>query len=153
MHLSEILRCEMVWPSLTSTTKEDVIRELAYLIAQGSPPLNSSDLSNALLDREKLGSTGIENGIAIPHAKVPGLDHIIVACGKSDKGLDFDAHDSKATHLFFVLLAPEHSTGMHLKVLARLSRLLKESRVRNKLLEAHGSQDMFNIIIEEDNKL
>jgi PTS system nitrogen regulatory IIA component len=153
MHLSDVLRCEMVWPHLSSTTKEDVIKELADLIAQCCPPLISSDLSTALLDREKLGSTGIENGIAIPHAKVPGLEEIIVACGKSDGGLDFDAHDSRATHLFFVLLAPEHSTGIHLKVLARLSRLLKEQRIRNKLIEAREAQDMYNIIIEEDNKL
>jgi PTS system nitrogen regulatory IIA component len=153
MHLSEVLRCEMVWPHLSSTNKEDVIKELANLIAQANPPLISDDLSNALLEREKLGSTGIENGIAIPHAKVPGLEHIIVACGKSDSGLDFDAHDSKVTHLFFVLLAPEHSTGMHLKVLARLSRLLKEQHVRNKLIDAKDAQKMYNIIIEEDDNL
>lgn len=153
MHLSEVLHSEMVWPSLTSTTKEGVIEELSGLIAKGHPSLDAKILYSALMDREQLGSTGIEDGIAIPHAKIEGLENIIVACGRSGAGLDFDSHDSKTTHLFFVLLAPVHSTGMHLKVLARLSRLLKESRIRNKLMEAPAAQDMYSIIIEEDNKL
>ena len=152
MHLSDVFRSEMVWPELSATTKEEVIKELAGLIVRGYPHLNEDELNTVLMDRERLGSTGIEDGIAIPHAKVPGLDHIIVACGRSGNGLDFNAHDSKITHLFFVLLAPMHSTGMHLKVLARLSRLLKESRVRNKLMESNTAPEMYKVIIEEDDK-
>lgn len=153
MHLSEVLHAEMVWPELTSTNKEDVIKELSERIADGHPSVSADDLYTALMDRERLGSTGIEDGIAIPHAKIAGLDDIIVACARSTQGLDFDSHDAKPTHLFFILLAPAHSTGMHLKVLARLSRLLKEPRVRNKLLDADSSQDMYHMILEEDNKL
>lgn len=153
MHLSEVFSADMVWPELSSSSKEDVLHELAGLIAEREPLLDSDALYAVLADREKLGSTGIEDGVAIPHAKVSGLPHIIVACGRSSEGLDFDAHDAKPTHLFFVLLAPENATGMHLKVLARLSRLLKEARVRNRLMEAHGAGDLYRTIVEEDRNL
>ena len=153
MHLAEVFSADMVWPELSSENKEGVLRELSDLIAQREPQLNSDVLYTVLSDREKLGSTGIENGVAIPHAKVDGLLRIIVACGRSVAGMDFDAHDTKPTHLFFVLLAPMNATGMHLKVLARLSRLLKEARVRNRLMEAHGADDLYRIIIEEDENL
>jgi PTS system nitrogen regulatory IIA component len=153
MHLSDVFNVEMVWPELTATTKEEVIRELANLISEREPSLKPDVLYTALAEREKLGSTGIEDGVAIPHAKVSGLDHVVVACGRSGSGLDFDAHDAKPTHLFFVLLAPMTATGTHLKVLARLSRLLKEARVRNKLLDAPEASELYRIIIEEDKKL
>lgn len=153
MHLSDVFSANMVWPELTATTKEGVIRELADLIAEREPLLDSDVLYTALYEREKLGSTGIEDGVAIPHAKVSNLDHIVVACGRSEGGLDFDAHDAKPTHLFFVLIAPMTATGMHLKVLARLSRLLKEARVRNKLLDTSEASELYRTIIEEDKKL
>lgn len=153
MHLSDVFNAEMVWPELSSTSREGVIRELSGLIAQRETGLDPNLLFQALWDRELVGSTGIEDGVAIPHAKVPRLDHIVVACGRSMPGLDFNAHDSKPTHLFFVLLAPLDATGMHLKVLARLSRLLKEARIRNKLMDAVAARDIYNAIIDEDNKL
>lgn len=143
----------MVWPELGQTTKDGVIRELAGLIAGQEPALNADTLYTALIEREKLGSTGIEDGVAIPHAKIEGLSHIIVACGRSISGLDFDAHDAKPTHLFFVLLAPMNATGMHLKVLARLSRILKESRVRSRLMNAQAAPELYGIMVEEDGSL
>lgn len=153
MHLSEVFSSTMVWPELNATTKDGVVRELAERIAEREPALDVDALYTALIEREKLGSTGIEDGVAIPHAKVPALEHIVVACGRCRAGLDFDAHDAKPTHLFFVLLAPENATGMHLKVLARLSRLLKDARVRNKLLEVTATDAMYRVIVEEDEKL
>lgn len=153
MHLSDVFSCDNVWSELHATTKAELVRELSQLIAEREPKLDGDDLYTALIEREKLGSTGIEDGVAIPHAKVAGLDDILVACIRCREGIDFDAHDGKPTHLFFVLLAPMNATGMHLKVLARLSRLLKDVRVRNRLMDAEGSEDMYRVITEEDDKL
>lgn len=153
MHIAEVLKENMVWAELGASTKDGVIREMSELIASREPHLEPKALYQALVEREKLGSTGIEDGIAIPHAKVQGVDRVLVACGRSSVGLDFDAHDEKPTHLFFVLLAPANATGQHLKVLARLSRLLKESRVRSRLLDAITSDDLYHAIVDEDGKL
>lgn len=153
MHLSDVLNSDMVWSDLAATAKKDVIRELAHRISETDTKIEEDAVFKVLWDRENLGSTGIECGVAIPHAKVPNLDRIVLACAKSAKGLDFDAHDSKPTHLFFVLLAPSNATGMHLKVLARISRLLKESKFRAKLIEAKSPEDMYRIIVEEDKNI
>jgi PTS system nitrogen regulatory IIA component len=152
MHLTEILRPEMVWTSLESKTKPEIIRELAHHMAANDKTLDEAIIGEVLMERERLGSTGIQDGIAIPHGKVPGLDHIVVACGRSMDGIDFEAHDQKPTHLFFVLLAPEFAAGQHLKALARLSRLLKDAPFRDKLMAAADATDFFNNIIEEDEK-
>jgi PTS system nitrogen regulatory IIA component len=153
MHLSDVFNSNNVWSDLHATTKDELVRKLSQLIAGRAPKLSLEDLYTALIEREKLGSTGIEDGVAIPHAKVAGLDDILVAFGRCPEGIDFDAHDGKPTHLFFVLLAPEKATGMHLKVLARLSRLLKDVRVRNRLMDADVPEDLYRIITEEDDKL
>jgi PTS system nitrogen regulatory IIA component len=104
------------------------------------------------LEREKLGSTGIGDGIAIPHGKMKGIEELVTSFGRSIKGVDFESIDNKPTHLFFLLVAPENSAGVHLKALARISRLLKDSGFRNRLMEASDRQDLFRIIAEEDEK-
>ncbi len=153
MHLREVIQKDLVWPELISSSKDEVLHELAQDVARHVAALDESALYEALTEREKLGSTGVEDGIAIPHAKVPLLDRIVLACGRSIRGLDFEAHDGNPTHLFFVLLAPANAAGMHLKVLARLSRLLKEARVRARLMAAGSGNELYNAIIDEDEKL
>lgn len=153
MHLSEILKPDMVWPDLTSSSKSDVIRELARNISVHLEGITEEQLTLILEERERLGSTGIQDGIAIPHGKIQGLKNILIACGRSKKGVDFDAHDAKPTHLFFVLLAPELAAGQHLKALARLSRLLKNAAFREKLLSATDSYEIYSVIINEDERL
>jgi len=114
--------------------------------------LDATVISEVLMERERLGSTGIQDGIAIPHGKIIGLDHIVLACGMSPEGIDFDSHDGKPTHLLFVLLAPEFAAGQHLKVLARLSKLLKSESTRNGLMQATSGADMFKLLADEDAK-
>ena len=152
MHLTDILRPEMVWTDLSANTKPEIIRELAHLMATNDRTLDENVVGEVLMERERLGSTGIQDGIAIPHGKVPGLERIVIACGRSAGGIDFDAHDQKPTHLFFVLLAPEFAAGQHLKALARLSRLLKDSSFREKLMASGDANDFFENIVEEDRK-
>jgi len=144
------MRPEMVWANLKAHDKIQVIAELASKISESQHPLKAEEITSVLMSREGLGSTGIQDGIAIPHAKIKGLEKVIVACGRSSKGINFDAPDQKPTHLFFVLLAPEQSAAMHLKILARLSRLLKDEAFRTRLMSAKEAHDIYRAIIEQD---
>lgn len=153
MRLIDILRPTFVWHDLAATTKGEVISELGARMASCLGPQRADEIGRVLAEREKLGSTGIQDGIAIPHGKLPGLEEIVVACGRSQAGIDFGAHDEKPTHLFFVLLAPEFAAGGHLKALARLSRILKDARFRERLMAAKDSGEMYAAIAEEDGRI
>ena len=109
-------------------------------------------LHSVLLAREALGSTGIGDGIAIPHGKLTNLTEIISGFGLSKSGIEFDSLDGKPAHLFFLLIAPDNSVGTHLKMLARISRMLKNSSFRTKLMNATSQKEMYQIIAEEDVK-
>ena len=150
MKISEILNKHLLIPNLQSKNKKGVLEELAgVLVTQGKLP----DLENVvevLLDREKLGSTGIGDGIAIPHGKIRDLGGVVASFGRSREGVDFESIDQKPTHLFFLLVAPENSAGIHLKALARISRLLKDPNFRKRLMEAEDEEALFQIISEED---
>jgi PTS system nitrogen regulatory IIA component len=98
------------------------------------------------MDRERLGSTGIGDGVAIPHGKTEQIDKMVIACGRSHEGVDFESMDGRPTHLFFLLLAPENTTGEHLKALAKLSRLLKDPSFRQEFLAAEDQSDLFELI-------
>lgn len=152
MHLTEILRRDLFWPNLKSTTKPEIIRELAQNISSVVKDLDTATIDSVIVERERLGSTGIQDGIAIPHGKIAGLEKIILACGVSKNGIDFESHDQKPTNLFFVLLAPEFAAGQHLKILARLSKLLKSSEFREKLVRSSDADEMYKAILEEDEK-
>jgi PTS system nitrogen regulatory IIA component len=137
---------------LKGTDKKDVLMELSDAIALQISNINRDDIFEALFAREQLGSTGMEEGVAIPHAKVQDLSSIVIAFGRSIKGVDFQSIDSKPTKLIFLLLAPEGSSGDHLKILARISRMLKDEEFRNQLLEAKGKEEIFKTIMEYDRK-
>jgi len=112
--------------------------------------LDSEATLNVLFEREKLGSTGIGEGIAIPHGKITGLDQLILSFGRSAVGIDFDAMDGKPVHLFFLLIAPENSAGQHLKTLAKISKMLKDSVFRTKLMAAKSKDELYKIIANQD---
>ena len=152
MKIKQILAKEAIIPSLTATSKEDLLMEMASRLSRLIPNTTSSEIMQILSEREKLGSTGIGNGVAIPHGKVPQLTQIVAAFGRSLTGIPFETQDSKPAYLFFVLLAPENAASLHLKALARLSRLLKDVHFRNKLLEAKDEHQLYQYIIEEDEK-
>jgi len=114
--------------------------------------LTASQLTETLLEREKLGSTGIGEGVAIPHGKLSGVPGLLAAFGRKRAGVDFAAIDGKPTFLFFVLFAPDNSAGLHLKALARISRLFKQPQFRQAILSAEGAPGIFRLISEEDAK-
>src|SRR5215472_16060771 len=140
----------MIVPALRGRTKGDIINELASVVAAGHPEIDRTRLVQALEDRERLNSTALGEGVAIPHGKLPGLQHVIAAFGRSPGGVDFSSLDGKPTHLFFLLVAPEDSAGAHLKALARISRLLKNDDFRGRLMQAPDAHALWETIREED---
>lgn len=152
MKITEILAPEMVFPELKGSTKDQVLKELAQGLAAKYPGIKLEDLIAVLSERERLGSTAIGDGIAIPHGKLRGANKIIGAFGRHREGVDFESLDGNPTHIFFVLVAPEDSASLHLKALARVSRLLKDDAFRERLTEAADSAEIYRLIKEEDNK-
>lgn len=152
MKLLDIVSPGGVVDDLRAETKEGVLREMSEVAAAKMPALSAQTLTSILLDRESLGSTGIGDGVAIPHGKVPGLDRLLAVFGRSRGGVQFHSLDGKPAHLFFLVMAPEQSAGMHLKALARISRLLKDARFRTSLLEARDADDLRRILQEADDR-
>jgi PTS system nitrogen regulatory IIA component len=152
MRIAEFLREDLVFPDLAATDKGGVLGELCAGLARAYPTLSPQKLTETLLEREKLGSTGIGEGVAIPHGKLAGLPGLLAAFARKKAGVDFAAIDGKPTYLFFVLFAPDNSAGLHLKALARISRLFKQPQFRQAILAADDAAGIFRLIAEEDAK-
>ena len=152
MKIADILSEDVVLPALAGRNKEDVIQELAGIVARSHPDIDRTRLVHALEERERLNSTALGEGVAIPHGKLGGVSQVLAAFGRSPSGVDFSSLDGKPTHLFFLLVAPEDSAGAHLKALARISRLLKSPDFRSRLMRAADAHELFEIIREEDDK-
>lgn len=152
MRIAEFLREDMVIPDLSAADKPGVLAELCSALARGYAGLSAPRLTEVLLEREKLGSTGIGEGVAIPHGKLAGLPGLIAGFARKKGGVDFASIDAKPAQLFFVLFAPDNSAGLHLKALARISRLFKQPGFRQAILDAPGAPGIFRLISEEDAK-
>lgn len=153
MKISELINDRLIIPKFTGKSKKQVLEELAKHLALNKKNIDPDELLRVLIEREKLGSTGIGDGVAIPHGKLNGLENIILVFGKSNEGIDFDSIDGKPVNLIFLLVAPSNSAGVHLKALARLSRLLKDKNFRQELLDASDAQSLYNIIANEDEEV
>jgi len=150
MKISDFLSKDLIIADLRETEKCKVLEELVEFVAQKIAGIDAGELLKVLLDREQMGSTGIGDGIAIPHGKLKDLKQIIAVFGKSSRGVAFDAMDGRPVYLLFLLIAPENSAGVHLKALARLSRLLKRNGFRQKLMNLSDAEQLYQVIIEED---
>ena len=153
MNLTEILKRDFILEELEARNQHEVLDELVRVFAMGGVRFDPEAMLQVLLERERLGSTGIGDGIAIPHGKLQGLDEILLSFGRSSEGIDFDAMDGKPVHLFFLLMAPENSAGLHLKILAKISRMLKDPALRNNLLQAKSKEKIWRIIEEQEQKI
>ncbi len=152
MKIMDILVRDAVILDLASTTKSEVLAEMAGALAQAESALDSQLLVDVLKAREELQSTGIGDGVAIPHGKMPGIERLVASFARSKAGVDFASIDGRPTDLFFLLVVPEHSGGQHLKALARISRFLRDESFRQKLVGAEALEDVLNAIEEEDAK-
>jgi PTS system nitrogen regulatory IIA component len=153
MKLSEILKPACIISDLKAHDKKGALEELSGVITDQEPSLNKGYLLQVLLERERLGSTGIGEGIALPHGKVNRLDRLLVSFGRSLEGLSFDSIDDQPAYLFFLLVAPENSAGAHLQALAKISRFLKDSNFRQRLMDAKSNAEIYRIIIGKDKEL
>jgi nitrogen PTS system EIIA component len=149
MKITEVLHREAILVDLKASDKKGVLEELSEPVSQIAG-IKQQDLVRVLLEREQLGSTGIGGGIGIPHGKLKNLDNLVLGFGLSRKGIDFDSMDRRPTHIFFLLVTPENSTGLHLKVLARISRLLKNEDFKEKLFQISNAEDFLNEIEQVD---
>jgi len=134
MYLSELLNEEAILLGLASRDKESCIKELVQLLETAHRINTRGEILSKVLQRESMMSTGIGNGVAIPHGKTRQLEQLIAACGVARPGIDFDSMDGEPASLFILLVSPENQRGPHVKALANVSRLLKEETVRSGLL-------------------
>jgi PTS system nitrogen regulatory IIA component len=151
MRITEFLRPEAIIEDLGGQTAEVVLSDLCKPLA-ATYHVEGQRLLETLVEREKLGSTGIGDGVAIPHGKVKGLPALMASFGRSRAGVDFRAIDGKPTHLFFALFAPENSSRTHLNALATISRISKNASFREAVLKAQDAAEIYKLIEAEDSK-
>jgi PTS system nitrogen regulatory IIA component len=148
----DYLKEDRILPDLEGTDKVSVLKELSGVLLEPCQVSSPEELLRVLLDREKLESTGIGDGIAIPHGRLKKLKTFVLSFGRSKRGVDFDSIDHKASHLFFLVMAPENSAVNNLKLLGRIVTLLKDSSFKKRLMDAPSRKELFQIISEEDEK-
>lgn len=146
MLLTELLTADRVRVPLGSRTKNDVLRELVELAASSRDAGAVESMLAAVRDREQVLSTGIGGGVAIPHGKTPHIEQLVLAAGVAPRAIDFDALDGQPVQLFFLLVGPESASGAHVKVLSRISRLLRRDRLRSELIAAQTSDEFLDVI-------
>lgn len=152
MKIVDLIKRDMVVPALQATDKRGILEELATYMAGRHARIDRAILSKVLIEREQLASTAIGEGVAIPHGKLGSVGEIVACLGRAPTGVEFDSMDGQPTYLFFVLVAPESSTGAHLKALARISRVFKDPEFRRRLLAAGDAEAMYHVVADEDAK-
>ena len=147
MEIAEIVSKGAVLPALRAASKKQLFQELANRAAE-EYGLRPREVMSGLMAREQLGSTAMGDGVAIPHARVPGLQRIVGVFARLERAVDFDAADGQPVDLVFMLLAPEESGADHLRALARVSRLLREAEMRDKLRSTAKAPGLYALITE-----
>ncbi|MCX7699144.1 MAG: PTS sugar transporter subunit IIA [Candidatus Goldbacteria bacterium] len=150
MRILDFLSKDSIELNLKSTTKKEVIEELVDILDKKGLLIDKKAVLDSILEREELGSTGIGQGVAIPHSKTKGVKELVGVFGISKKGVDFDSLDGEPTNIFFLILTPEGATNYMLKALARVSNFLKNKFYRKKILEATSKEDIIKVIEEEE---
>lgn len=152
MKITEFLDKRGIKMDMRSDEKEDILKELVDLLAEVKDIGDKKTILKALIDRENLGSTGIGQGIAIPHGKTDKVKDIVAVLGISKKGVNFDALDGEAVYLFFLLVAPKENPGPHLKALAQISRLLRDSFFCELIKRCQTAEEVYDLIRKEEEK-
>lgn len=150
--LKELLQGDLIIADIKAIDQVGVIREFAAHVCAVGRVRDADELTRVLLERESMGSTGIGDGVAIPHGKLHALSEVVVAFGRSHRGVDYQSLDDKPAYLFFLLVTPADSPGEHLKMLARISRILKNPVLREQLRTVPDGRELHQLILEEDSK-
>ena len=152
MKIDQILKKESVISDLVGKNKPEVIKEMTKCLKTNNMIKNDQALFETLMEREKLGSTGIGENVAIPHGKSDEVSQIIIVFARSLNGVNFESLDQKPVHYVFMVIAPAHSTGQHLKALAKISRLFKNQVLREGILKSKNSDAIYSLLLEQDSK-
>lgn len=150
MRITEFLKEESVVPVLAAPGKEGVLKELSVALAKSLPTVTTDRLYAVLSEREKAASTAMEKGVAIPHGRLPEISNLVACFGVSHPGVNFDARDGRPSNFFFALVAPENSAGVHLKALAKISRLFRSDVLREAILASSSASEIYALIAQED---
>lgn len=150
VHLTELLTPERIKIPLASTTKDEILSELVEVVGSSSSVRDPAEILRAVREREEVLSTGIGNGVAIPHGKSGAIHELALVAGVKPEGIDFEALDGKPVQLFFLLVGPESAAGQHVKALSRISRLLRRDSFRIRLAEATTPEEFYSIIAEAE---
>jgi fructose-specific phosphotransferase system IIA component len=153
MRLTEILNPQCIKIPLESTTKSEAIGELVTLLAGNGEVSDAKKVLDAVLERESTRTTGIGNGLAIPHGKCTGTDHLVMAIGRPKTPIDFQAIDGRPVNLIWLLTSPPDKTGPHIHALARISRLMTIDKFRQSLAEAKTAQEIYDAIVKQESAL
>ncbi len=146
MRLSNYIRPECVNTDLDGDNKSEIIEELVELMGESSTGVDTDGIFEAVMSRERDGSTGLEMGVAIPHAKCDSVSELSIVIGISKEGVDFESLDGKPAHLFFMMIAPTTESGPHVQAIAKIVKMIKIEDFRKKLLKASRSEDVINVI-------
>ena len=146
MRLSELLNPQAITTRLQATAKREAIAEMVRLLETAHGLSSQGEILDRVLRREAMMSTGIGNGVAIPHGKARLVDRLVAACGVAPDGIEFESADGEPATLFVLLVAPESGGALHVKVLANISRLLKEESVRRALREAPNPEAFYAVL-------
>jgi len=153
MKIINYINESLIISDLACTDKNTVLKKFSDCVSKQFPKITADEIFTILKEREDLGSTGIGDGIAIPHGKTKKIDTLIVAFARSHEGISFEAIDEQPVKLFFLLLAPDDSAGLHLKALAKISRMLKNPGFRKRLTEAKDATELFQLIKDNDDQV
>lgn len=151
MRLTDVLRSELIKIPLSGSSRDDCIKELIEKLTEKNIITAEDKIFQAVLDREKIMTTGVGNSIAIPHCKHADSPEFAVCLGIHPKGVDFEAIDKKAVKIIFLLVGPENNPGLHIKLLSRISRLMSNEELRNQLQKCSADNEAFDLIHEEEN--
>ncbi len=151
--IKEYICSECIILDMNEHSKDGVIARLAKAASKGLPNASVADIIKVIKEREELSTTGVGEGIAIPHAKLEGLEEMIIVVARSIKGVPFEAVDHKPVHVIFLLLAPNDSTIQYLKMLANISRILRREKVGERILEATKEEEIKSAIEQAEEKI
>ena len=153
MRLTEILKPQNILMPMQAATKNQAIGELVALLAKNGEIQDATAVLNAVLEREMTRTTGIGNGLAIPHGKCSGTSQLVMAIGKLTTPIDFQAIDGRPVSLIWLLASPPDKTGPHIHALARISRLMTSDKFRQALTQAKSAQEIYDVIVQQENAL
>ena len=152
MKITDFLNVKGIKVDLEATDKEGILKEMVDLLAEVKDVGDKKNILRALIERENLGSTGIGQGIAIPHGKTDKVDGLVAVLGVSRKGVNFEALDGEPVYILFLLVAPKDTAGPHLKALAQISRLLRDTYFCELIRQCKTPKDIFDLIAKEENR-